>query len=209
MEYKVELAKELLRIGAVVLRDTSNLFTWVSGIKSPIYCDNRLTISYPEVRKLIAKGFANEIEKNGGIDAVVGTATAGIPHAAYTSEILNIPMAYVRSSAKEHGKQNMIEGYLKKGSNVVVIEDLISTGLSSLKVVKALQDEGMNVIKVLSIFSYNFESAKEEFIKANVKYESLTDYDTLLRIAINEGYISSEQEELLKKWSKNPKIFTE
>ena len=206
---KEKLAKALLEIEAVALRGTDDLFTWVSGIKSPIYCDNRLTISYPDVRDMIANGFAQKIDEIGNIDAVVGTATAGIPHAAYTSQKTGLPMAYVRSSAKEHGKKSQIEGKLEKGQNVVVIEDLISTGLSSLKVVKTLEDEGINVVKVLSIFTYGFESAKAAFDEAGVVGESLTDYQTLVGIAIKEGYIKEDQQKLLLEWSKNPKIFTE
>ncbi len=203
-----ELAKSLLEIKAVSIVDENNLFTWVSGIKSPVYCDNRLTISYPEVRRMIANGFSDLIKKEcPDVQVIAGTATAGIPHAAWVAEILNLPMVYVRSSAKAHGKQNQIEGTFDASQKVVLIEDLFSTGGSSLKAVEALQEAGANVVKTYSIFSYNFEEVKTKFDKLNIPFKSLTDYNTLLPIAAEMGYIESEKVEMLKEWSKNPKMF--
>lgn len=210
MSISMEIAKKLLEIQAVTIKDTSNLFTWASGIKSPIYCDNRLTMSYPEVRNSIAKAFKEIIKKEFSEAGIIaGTATAGIPHAAWVSEKMNLPMVYVRSSAKGHGKQNQIEGRLFEGKKVVLIEDLLSTGGSSMKAVKALKEAGADVIGVVAIFSYNFKKAKDLFEEENVEYRTLTNYDVLLPIAAEMGYVKEEELELLKQWSKNPYIFTE
>lgn len=209
MQNAKEIAKKLLEIQAVTIKDTSNLFTWASGIKSPIYCDNRLTMSYPEVRNAIAQGFKEIIEKEfpeAGI--VAGTATAGIPHAAWVSEKMNLPMVYVRSSAKGHGKQNQIEGRLFEGKKVVLIEDLFSTGGSSMKAVKALQEAGAQVIGVVAIFSYNFKKVDDVFKEENIEYRTITNYDVLLPIAMEMGYVKEEELDMLKKWSKDPYIFT-
>lgn len=209
MQNAKEIAKKLLEIQAVTIKDTSNLFTWASGIKSPIYCDNRLTMSYPEVRNAIAEGFKEIIEKEfpeAGI--VAGTATAGIPHAAWVSEKMNLPMVYVRSSAKGHGKQNQIEGRLFEGKKVVLIEDLFSTGGSSMKAVKALQEAGAQVIGVVAIFSYNFKKVDDVFKEENIEYRTITNYDVLLPIAMEMGYVKAEELDMLKKWSKDPYIFT-
>ncbi|WP_432667555.1 orotate phosphoribosyltransferase [Wukongibacter baidiensis] len=209
MKISKEIAKKLLEIQAVAIKDTSNLFTWASGIKSPIYCDNRLTMSYPEVRDLVAEGFKEVIEKEfpeAGI--VAGTATAGIPHAAWVSQKMELPMVYVRSSAKGHGKQNQIEGRLFEGKKVVLIEDLLSTGGSSMKAVKALQEAGADVIGVVAIFSYNFKKVEDLFSAEAVEYRTLTNYDVLLPIAMEMGYVKEEELDLLKQWSKDPYIFT-
>lgn len=209
MSISKEIAKKLLEIQAVTIKDTSNLFTWVSGIKSPIYCDNRLTMSYPEVRNSIAKAFKEIIEKEfSEADVIAGTATAGIPHAAWVSEKMNLPMVYVRSSAKGHGKQNQIEGRLFEGKKVVLIEDLLSTGGSSMKAVKALKEAGADVVGVVAIFSYNFKKAQDLFEEENVEYRTLTNYDVLLPIAAEMGYVKEEELELLKQWNKDPYIFT-
>ncbi|WP_129595872.1 orotate phosphoribosyltransferase [Anaerophilus nitritogenes] len=209
MNISQEIAKNLLEIKAVAIRSTDNLFTWASGIKSPIYCDNRLTMSYPHVRNMIANGFEKLIkEKYEDVEIIVGTATAGIPHAAWVSEKMNLPMAYVRSSAKGHGKGNQIEGIVKKGQKVVVIEDLLSTGGSSIKAVKALTEIGAEVLGVVAIFTYNFDQVDESFSKMKVSYDTLTGYNILLPIAIDMGYIKEEEKEMLTKWSKNPYIFT-
>ena len=152
-----EIAKKLLEIKAVVITNEDNLFTWASGIKSPIYCDNRLIMAYPKFRKYVAAEFAkriNGLDEN--IDVIVGTATAGIPHAAWIADIMDKPMAYVRSSSKAHGKKNQIEGIVSKGQKVVVVEDLLSTGGSALNAVDALKEVGVEVVKVYSIFNYNF-----------------------------------------------------
>lgn len=209
MEASKEIAKHLLEIQAVTIKDTSNLFTWASGIKSPIYCDNRLTMSYPRVRNSIAEAFKEVIEgefPEAGI--IAGTATAGIPHAAWVSEKMDLPMVYVRSSAKGHGKQNQIEGRLFEGKKVVLIEDLLSTGGSSMKAVKALREAGAQVIGVVAIFSYNFQSVDDLFKEENTQYKTLTSYDILLPIAVEMGYVKKENLELLKQWSKDPYIFT-
>lgn len=207
---KRDYAKMLLEVEAVAVRGEDNLFTWASGIKSPIYCDNRLTISYPKVRKAIAKGLSELIEKDfaDGFDIVAATATAGIPHGAWIADLLDKPMVYVRSSSKDHGKENLIEGLVKKGQRAVLIEDLISTGGSSLKCVEALQREGVEVIKVYGIFNYAFKEAADRFKLASVAYETLTDYPTLLELLNDEGTITDEQVERLKLFSENPRIFT-
>ncbi|AME09200.1 MULTISPECIES: orotate phosphoribosyltransferase [Gemella] len=200
MNIENQIAKHLLDIGAVTLRP-NDYFTWTSGIKSPIYCDNRITMSYPTTRREIANGLSELIGKFfPDVEAVAGTATAGIPHAAWVSEILNLPMVYVRNSKKKHGKTNQIEGRLIAGQKVVVIEDLISTGLSSLKVVKALEEAGVVVLGVVAIFSYDLLKAKEAFAKDNVVYHTLTNYNYLIEEALNNGYIKKEDVEKLLKW---------
>jgi orotate phosphoribosyltransferase len=202
-----QIARKLLEINAVMIVGESNLFTWASGIRAPIYCDNRLIMGYPEFRKEVAEVFAEKI-KLIECDVIVGTATAGIPHAAWVSDLLNMPMAYVRSSSKGHGKQNQIEGIVKPGQKVVVIEDLFSTGGSALTAVEALREVGASVQKVISIFSYNFSSLNERFESAQVSFESLTDYKTLLPIAKEIGYIDEKDFEVLSQWSQNPRMFT-
>lgn len=205
-----EIAESLLEIKAVTVVDENHLITWVSGIKSPVYCDNRMTISYPEVRDKIANGFADHIRKfYPDVEIIAGTATAGIPHAAWVAQILGLPMVYVRSGAKEHGKGKQTEGVLPAGAKVVLIEDLLSTGGSSLKACEALTTEGANVLCVLAIFSYNFTSVDTAFAEAHIPFFALSDYETLLPIAVEMGAVKSESLELLKKWSKNPKMFTE
>lgn len=209
MERK-DYAKLLLEVEAVAIRGESELFTWASGIKSPIYCDNRLTISYPEVRRAIAKGLVDLIAKDfeDSFDVVAATATAGIPHGAWVAELLNKPMVYVRSSSKDHGKENLIEGLVKKGQRAVLIEDLISTGGSSLKCVEALQKEGVEVLKVYGIFNYGLKEAIDRFKLAGVGYETLTDYSTLLDLVQEQGKFSVEQVDRLRLFSENPRIFT-
>jgi len=204
-----KIAGMLLDIKAVSIVDEDNLFTWVSGIKSPIYCDNRLTISYPEVRSTIADGFAELIKKDfADVDVIAGTATAGIPHAAWVAERVNKPMVYVRSASKGHGKGNQIEGVVKPGDKVVLIEDLISTGGSSLQAVDALKEAGAEVVTVLGIFNYNFTKMEKRFNEAEMSFETLTDYKTLLPIAIERGYVPAEKKDSLLKWCENPEIFT-
>jgi orotate phosphoribosyltransferase len=204
-----ELAKALLEIKAIKLTNTDALFTWVSGIKSPIYCDNRLTISYPKVRDLIATEIAKKIDSEyPDIDIIAATATAGIPHGAWIAQKLNKPMVYVRGEKKKHGRKNQIEGYYEEGKTVVLIEDLISTGKSSLEAVEALDEAGLKTEKVYGIFNYNFESMHKKFEEKNMKFETLIDYKEIIKVAIEENYISKEEELLLLKWSKNPRIFT-
>lgn len=204
------IAESLLKIKAVTVVDENHLFTWVSGIKSPVYCDNRLTISYPEVRNQIANGFVELIkERFKDVDVIAGTATAGIPHAAFVAQILDLPMVYVRSSAKEHGRGKQTEGTFSTGAKVVLIEDLFSTGGSSVKACEALIEEGANVIGCLGIFSYNFKQVKERFDEISIPFASLTDYETLLPIAVEMGYVDASSLETLLKWRENPKMFTQ
>lgn len=194
------IAKHLLSIGAVELRPQEP-FTWSSGIKSPIYCDNRVTLSYPEVRQEIAKGFQHVLtEQYSQADIVAGVATGGIAHAAFVAERTGLPMCYVRTSAKGHGKQNQVEGRLAEGAKVVVIEDLFSTGGSTLEAVKALREAGAEVLGVLAIFTYGFEKMKEAFTKAKVPYATLSHFQALIEVAEEEGYIAKEDIEELKNW---------
>lgn len=195
-----QIAKNLLEIKAVELRP-NDYFTWTSGIKSPIYCDNRLTMSYPEVRRSIAQGLAGIIKsKFSEVDVVAGTATAGIPHAAWVSELLDLPMIYVRDAKKKHGKTNQIEGRIAAGNKVVVVEDLISTGISSINVVKALEEAGCEVLGVVAIFSYLMNKSKVAFEEAGVPYYTLTNYDLLVEEAQVQGYIKQEEVAELVSW---------
>ena len=197
------IAKHLLDIEAVALRP-NDYFTWTSGIKSPIYCDNRITMSYPKIRREIAAGMSKVIkEKFPEVEVVAGTATAGIPHAAWVSEVLDLPMIYVRDSAKKHGKTNQIEGRLLEGQKVVIIEDLISTGLSSLKVAKALEEAGAEVLGVVAIFSYELKKAQDAFAIDNVEYYTLTNYNFLIEEAVASNYIKQEDVEKLREWRNN------
>ncbi|MBF0993509.1 MAG: orotate phosphoribosyltransferase [Granulicatella sp.] len=200
MTLERKLAKELLAIEAVALRP-NDYFTWTSGIKSPIYCDNRITMSYPSIRKEIAAGMVEVIkEKYPAVEVIAGTATAGIPHAAWVSELLDLPMIYVRDSAKKHGKTNQIEGRVLEGQKVVIIEDLISTGLSSLKVAKALREAGAEVLGVVAIFSYELKKAQDAFEEAGVEYITLTNYPVLVEEAVAIEYIHQDDVEKLLEW---------
>ena len=200
MTLERKLAKELLAIEAVALRP-NDYFTWTSGIKSPIYCDNRITMSYPSIRREIAAGMVELIkEKYSAVEVVAGTATAGIPHAAWVSELLDLPMIYVRDSAKKHGKTNQIEGRVLEGQKVVIIEDLISTGLSSLKVTKALREAGAEVLGVVAIFSYELKKAQAAFEEAGVEYITLTNYPVLVEEAVAIDYIHQDDVEKLLEW---------
>jgi orotate phosphoribosyltransferase len=197
-------AEKLLEINAVALKPNEP-FTWTSGLRSPIYCDNRLTLSYPEVRREIARGLQKLIlEYFPGTEVIAGTATAGIPHAAWISEGMNLPMCYVRSKAKGHGKGNQIEGKVEEGQKVVVVEDLISTGGSVITAVQALKEAGCEVLGVVSIFTYGLEKGKQAFMQEDIKSESLTDFAALVEVAIEKGYISENDKESLLSWSKNP-----
>ncbi|MDF2547493.1 MAG: orotate phosphoribosyltransferase [Anaerosolibacter sp.] len=203
-----EIAGKLLEIGAVTVRGTENLFTWASGIQSPIYCDNRLTMGYPMVREMIAQEFVDVINAYyPEVEVLVGTATAGIPHAAWAAQKMNLPMAYVRSSAKGHGKGNQVEGKIEKGQKAVVIEDLLSTGGSSVKAVQALREEGVEVLGVVAIFTYGFPQVEETFAAEKIQYHTLTSYQALLPMAVEQGMIRRQEQELLEKWGKNPYIF--
>lgn len=198
------IAKHLLNIKAVFLKPNEP-FTWASGIKSPIYCDNRLTLSYPNVRKDIAKGLANLIKENyPDCECVMGTATAGIAHAALVAEILDIPMGYVRGGAKKHGRQNQIEGVVKPGMKVVVIEDLISTGGSSLECVEILRESGCEVLGLAAIFTYGLQRGIDAFDKADCSFKTITNYDKLIEVALEEKYIENNDLNKLKLWKKDP-----
>ncbi|TJY43346.1 orotate phosphoribosyltransferase [Cohnella pontilimi] len=201
------IAGHLLDIGAVSLRPHEP-FTWTSGIKSPIYCDNRLTMSYPKVRNTIAEGFATLIRRQfPDCEAVAGIATGGIPHAAWVAEKLNLPMLYVRDKAKGHGKTNQIEGHFKPGQKVVLIEDLISTGGSSLKAAVAVRDAGCAVQGVIAIFTYQFDQAAEAFDAENVPLSTLSNYSALIQTALARGTIRNEDVELLQSWRSDPRSF--
>ena len=202
------IAEKLLEINAVALQPTDP-FTWTSGMRSPIYCDNRLTLSYPEVRREIAAGLKKLIlEHFPETEVIAGTATAGIPHAAWVSELMDLPMCYVRSKAKEHGKGNQIEGKAEKGQKVVVVEDLISTGGSVITAVQALKEAGCDVLGAVSIFTYGLEKGKELLKQADIPTESLTNFAALVEAAINKGYISQDDQESLLAWSKDPSAWS-
>lgn len=198
------IAKDLLSIGAVFLRPEQP-FTWASGIKSPIYCDNRLTLSAPEVRGRVEAGLAEIVRtKFPGAEVLMGTSTAGIAHAAITATILGLPMGYVRSGAKDHGRGNRIEGKLEKGQKVVVVEDLISTGGSCIEVVEALREAGAEVLGIVSIFTYGLQKGLDRLAAANVTNFSLSNFDAVCQVAADEGKIRPEDIERLKKFRANP-----
>ena len=205
MAIQHEVAKGMLEAGAVELRP-HDLFTWASGIKSPIYCDTRLTISYPTVRKTIAQGLAALIqEKFPTCEVVAGTATAGIPHAAWVADILEQPMVYVRSKPKGHGRGKQTDGKFQEGAKVVVIEDIVSTGGSSINAVEALNREGAEVLGVVSVYSYLLPAAIENFEKAGVPYYSLSDFEALVEAAEETGAIQKEDIPGLLTWYKDLK----
>ena len=198
------IAKDLLEIKAVFL-SPDEPFTWASGIKSPIYCDNRLTLTAPKVRTDVEKSLAQVVkEYYPEAEVLMGTSTAGIAHAAITAHILDMPMGYVRSGAKDHGRQNQIEGKLEKGDKVVVIEDLISTGGSVIEVVDALREAGAEVLGIASIFTYVMQKGLDRLAAADVKNISLTDFDTIVEVAAKENYIKAEDKERLIKFRNNP-----
>ena len=202
MEKKI--AKDLLKIKAVFFRPDEP-FTWASGIKSPVYCDNRLTLTAPDVRLDVEEGLAELIKTHyPEAEVLMGTSTAGIAHAAITAHILNMPMGYVRSGAKDHGRQNQIEGRLEKGQKVVVVEDLISTGGSVIEVVNVLREAGAEVLGVVSIFTYGMKKGLERLAEAEVKNISLTNFDVVAQAAAEEGYIAHEDVERLIAFRNNP-----
>lgn len=203
-ESGLKVAEFLLQIKAIEL-SPDNPFTWASGWNSPIYCDNRKTLSYPAVRTHIRQEFVEQINENyGKPDVIVGVATGGIALGALVAQDMGLPFAYVRSSAKGHGLQNLIEGVVESGQTVVVVEDLISTGMSSLNAVKALEAAEANVKGMVAIFSYGFDIARENFENAGVALKTLTDYDTMVKQALNSGFISEKQVDLLRNWRENP-----
>ena len=204
MSRKEEIAEALLSIQAVFLRP-KDPFTWASGIHSPIYCDNRLTLSFPEVRRKIEKGLAELVREHfPEASALFGTSTAGIALAALTAEILDLPMGYVRGSAKDHGRQNQIEGALSEGQPVVVVEDLISTGGSVIDCVEVLRKNGAKVLGVVSIFTYGMEKGKKRLKEADVENYSLCDLDSLLPVAAGKGYIEEKEVAKLLRFRDNP-----
>ena len=201
----LKVAEFLLQIKAVKL-NPKDPFTWASGIKSPIYCDNRVTLSYPQIRTFIRQAFAEAIlESFGKPDVIAGVATGGIAQGALVAEELGLPFIYVRSSTKGHGMGNLIEGYFEKGQRVVVIEDLISTGGSSLKAVEALRDAGLEVKGLLAIFSYGFNVATQNFNEAHCPYITLSNYDILLQRAVSDNVLSEADLSSLQSWRSNPK----
>ena len=198
------IAKDLLSIKAVFF-SPNKPFTWASGIKSPVYCDNRLTLTAPAVRNDVENALAETIKKNyPEVEVLMGTSTAGIAHAAIVGHLMNLPMGYVRSGAKDHGRQNQIEGRLEKGQKVVVVEDLISTGGSVLEVVDVLREAGAEVLGIVSIFTYGMKKGLERLAAANVKNISLTNFDVIAEVAAEEGYIEKSDIERLIKFRNNP-----
>lgn len=201
------IVEQLLEIEAVFLRP-NDPFTWSSGLKSPIYCDNRLTLSYPTLRKEIASGLSKLVQDHyPEVEMIAGTATAGIPHAAWVSDQLNLPMCYVRSSAKSHGKGNQIEGKIEAGQKVVVVEDLISTGGSAITAAEALREAGLEVLGIVAIFTYELEKGKQCLQEANLEAHSLTSYSNLISVALEKGIIEDKDEEALISWRKNPEAW--
>lgn len=203
-ETQRKIAKDLLKIKAVFFRPNEP-FTWASGIKSPVYCDNRLTLTDVEVRNDVEQGLAQIIRENyPDAEVLMGTSTAGIAHAAITGHIMNLPMGYVRSGAKDHGRQNRIEGRFEKGQKVVVVEDLISTGGSVIEVVDALREAGAEVLGIASIFTYGMKKGLERLANADVKNVSLTDFDAIAEVAAEDGYIKSDDIARLIAFRNNP-----
>lgn len=200
---QAEVARNLLEIKAIKL-SPSDPFTWASGIQSPIYCDNRVTLSYPTVRTFLKKCLAEKSKDFGNFDVVAGVATAGIPHGALLADELEKPFIYVRSSAKDHGRRNLIEGELRQGQRVLLIEDLISTGGSCIVAAEALRDAGAVVVGVLAIFQYGFANANAAFSEKNIDFQTLTNYETLIQEATAMGYVTESDLITLKKWRENP-----
>jgi len=198
-----ELAQKLLQIKAIKL-SPSEPFTWASGIKSPIYCDNRVTLSYPEIRTFVKIALSILSEQLEDYDTVAGVATAGIAHGALIADYIKKPFIYVRSKAKGHGRENLIEGDFSRAKKVLVVEDLISTGGSSIQAVKALRAEGIEVVGVIALFSYEFEKAKKNFEAANCPYLTVSGYSTMLTQAKKTNYIKDEEYATLQDWSKDP-----
>lgn len=202
-----EIAKILLSIKAVSL-SPEQPYTWSSGLRSPIYCDNRLIMSFPEERRTVIEEFTSYIEEHySDVEVIAGTATAGIPHAAWIADHLHLPMIYVRSSSKGHGKQNRIEGSLEAGKKVLVIEDLISTGGSSIEAAKSVEEAGGSVIGICSIFTYELSEAKKAEAESGYALKSLTTYSSLIQAAAEDKVITESELRLLQEWQKNPKTW--
>ncbi len=206
-EISQQVARDLLNIEAVKL-SPERPFTWASGWNSPIYCDNRLTLGYPEIRKNITHALVKLVRsRHPGCEAVAGVATAGIPQGVLVADTLNLPFLYVRSKPKGHGMENLIEGHVVKGLKVVVVEDLISTGGSSLKAVKALRERELDVLGLIAVFTYGFKAADESFQQQLVDFQVLTDYSSLLSIAREQGLVKEDQVDLLKSWREEPETW--
>lgn len=202
-----QVASSLLEIGAIKL-SPAKPFKWASGWLSPIYCDNRFSLSYPQARTLIKNALVSTIkEKFAGVEAIAGVATAGIPQGALIADVLNLPFIYVRPKPKDHGMENLIEGKVTPGQKVVVIEDLISTGGSSLKAVEALRDSGFEVLGMAAIFTYGFDLASKNFENASVKLHTLSDYNVLVKLAAEKGYIKDEEIKSLSAWRNAPDVW--
>ncbi|SEM18758.1 orotate phosphoribosyltransferase [bacterium A37T11] len=203
-ETELKIAEFLLQIKAIKLQP-SKPFTWASGWKSPIYCDNRVTLSHPAIRTYIRQKFSELIQDEfGSVSLIAGVATAGIPQGVLVAQELGLPFSYVRTTAKDHGRQNLIEGEVVGGQRVVVIEDLVSTGQSSLKAVEALREAGCDVVGLLSIFTYELDAAKENFKKAKCRHLSLSNYNALIDFAIEHNYVSKDEARTLQEWRKDP-----
>ncbi|MCB0568113.1 MAG: orotate phosphoribosyltransferase [Phaeodactylibacter sp.] len=207
MNIAAEVAKRLLQINAIKL-SPQKPFTWASGLRSPIYCDNRVVLSYPGIRRFIIDSFASKAEAFQPFGLVAGVATAGIAHGVLLAEQLSLPFVYVRDKAKGHGRQNQIEGEVKAGARVLVIEDLISTGGSCLKAVDALREAGCEVAGVLAIFSYGFQQATEAFQAAHCPFDTLSHYDALIEVALAENKIGAEAMEALRQWRLGPQAWS-
>lgn len=208
MDVREHIITNLLKIEAIKLRPRDP-FVWASGLYSPIYCDNRLSLSYPEIRKYVVQGFELLISKYDKPDIIIGVATAGIAHGALLAHVLDLPFAYVRSKKKAHGRQNAIEGQVQAEQSAIVIEDLISTGGSSIAAAQVLQEEGVKVQAILSIFNYNLQSSKDNFQNANIPFASICDYALLMEIAKKDASFSDADVELLRKWSHDPKAWSD
>ncbi|MCD2256579.1 orotate phosphoribosyltransferase [Agrilactobacillus fermenti] len=207
-EVAKQVAKDLLSVQAVFLQPEKP-FTWASGLHSPIYCDNRITLAYPIVRKHIAQGLADMIAQDySSVEVIAGTATAGIPHAAWVADLLGLPMVYIRSKPKDHGKGNQIEGHLIQGQKMVVIDDLLSTGGSVLAAANAAKKEGAEVIGVAGIFSYQLRAVYDNFKAAGIPFETLTNYETLIDVAVKENYIGDHLLTSLKQWREDPETWS-
>ena len=201
------IASKLIEVKAIKLQP-NNPFTWASGWKAPIYCDNRKTLSYPQIRSLIKLELARVISETfGDVEAIAGVATGAIAQGALVADLLGLPFVYVRSSPKDHGLENLVEGELKPNSKVVVIEDLISTGGSSLKAAEAIRNFGCEVLGMVAVYTHGFPMAEQNFEKAGVKLVTLTDYDQVIEEALRTGYISTENVELLREWRKSPETW--
>lgn len=208
MTIEQSIAQKLLQIKAIKL-SPQNPFTWSSGLKSPIYCDNRTTLAYPHIRNEIKEGLVALTELYPDANHISGVATAGIPHGAILADELDLPFSYIRSKAKSHGRQNQIEGEISEGSKVIVVEDLISTGGSSLHAVEVIRETGAEVLAVIAIFDYQLNKSKSNFNYHNCTYHTLSNYDALLNEAVRSGYLTDEDRTLLESWNENPEAWSD